>query len=384
MVKKYEDDLLNYESNIKERKQKILENKENKEALDKVIKYLCNKFQYIFDEEYIYDILNKNNFGSFYIIEDADWDEFIRISFEITDKEFPILVRGFFDQKNIYVKKSEFEKNITLGTHELIHVILKNNITKNMIDIFSNIDETYEGSPFEFKGIGIEEGLVSLVYLLKEDGSIDYSKFDEKGSYPSNVKMLLQLNELYLSYSQKKYDNILVEAILDSKNFLNLIYKMYYEFIVNCYKKSNHLSKNDNISEKENFVLENIALKSAYVILCYLDNRINAIKRKEELIKEYVLYAYKINAIFYYMTDDNLFNDKIDSKYNLINSITTIKNIKEEYNYEILINGLFGGKIKNQEQFKAEFLLEELDSIYSEFIVRTDEISEIKEEDRKK
>lgn len=280
----------------------LLDGCRDDEFLKLVINNYVKKFKGELSKKEIVDRLKSNGFNGLYILNDDDFNKLLSLRGGNPDNT----CGSFFLQENIIVlNKKNASANEIIAAHELTHALINGELGFSIKD-----DSSSFPSSFHY-GIGIEEGFCAFVEQINDGYKGNDERIAHSGYY-LNIMLINQLNLLYSKYSKKKYNHIVLEAIKDPKNFMNLIYSLYDEYM----SKVVEYAKGQGMDERE---VRNMVLRCSYGAVCSMDyftekkcfdNDCN-----QAIVERLFGISSFINTIMIAIKDDNVKYGKINPKY---------------------------------------------------------------------
>lgn len=247
--------------------------------------------------------LKKNGFKGVYIVDEFD------------SVETQPNVLGIYsdNDKAIVLKREEYNKDKTIGTHEMGHAFLNGRNIKNII--FDNRLIGY--------GYGLEEG--AMAFLQYSSSIKDINEVNSK-VYAFQCNLFKQLSVLYSYSKSKKYENLLIHLFMEPETFIPLISNIYEDIYTEKFKNSEN-----SLSIKSAFNL----ISGTDALLEYNDTDL------------YLLLSY-INTIYLYMANKNA--DKENSYKKIFINFDDIK-MREE---EIILLKIFNSDINYMKRLEIQ------------------------------
>lgn len=250
--------------------------------------------------------LKENGFKGVYTIDE----------FDSVEEQPNVLGIYSNNDKAIVLKKEEYDKDKTIGIHEMGHAFLNGRNIKNIILDNRSIDYGY----------GLEEGAMAFLQYsssIKDINGIN-SKF-----YQFQCNLFKQLNILYSYSKSKKYENLLIHLFMEPETFIPLISNIYEDIYTEKFKNPE----------------KSLVIKAAFNLIAGTDALIEY--NDTDL---YVLLSY-INTIYLYMANTNAENE--NSYKNIFINFDDIKMRKEEIIFLKIFNSDINYMKRLETQLKA-------------------------------
>lgn len=247
--------------------------------------------------------LKKNGFKGVYIVDEFD------------SVETQPNVLGIYsdNDKAIVLKREEYNKDKTIGTHEMGHAFLNGRNIKNII--FDNRLIGY--------GYGLEEG--AMAFLQYSSSIKDINEVNSK-VYAFQCNLFKQLSVLYSYSKSKKYENLLIHLFMEPETFIPLISNIYEDIYTEKFKNSEN----------------SLSIKSAFNLIAGTDALLEY--NDTDL---YLLLSY-INTIYLYMANKNAVNENSYKK--IFINFDDIK-MREE---EIILLKIFNSDINYMKRLEIQ------------------------------
>lgn len=290
-----------------------------KEIIQDGITKIAQIFHGLFSKEEIEEKLKKNQFNGFYIVDEEEY---------IDQNPNPYSKACYNNKtKSIYARKDYLDEKVII--HELIHAFYDGKINKNILE------ETINSY-----GSGLEEGIVSII---TNSSNIENIEGIKSSDYIYQSYIVRQLNDLYKSYRNQKYDNLIIHSLKEPEDLLPLISRIYSDIIEKNYP---------NVEKKE---IQYLSLRCSMNLISILDETIE--------IEDFAITApqicyncEEINALLLSLENNKVYPSRF-LNYNVF------KNIEKKYRVQSFVSTIFDNNLTYK-----EFVINELNDLTSKSI----------------
>lgn len=281
------------------RKKNIIRNYRDDNLLTRVIDEFSSRFKGQITRGEVLKRLIDNKFVGFYVLSDEDY---VKVN---EDEGKNISSAGSYVPalKCITLRRKFSENNISIGCHELTHALIDGMLSYTVK--YGNQEVSY--------GLGFEEGVSTTVEKMKGKAKVRVDNGTYHFGYSKNYLVMSELNILYQNSKYKRYDNIIIEAIKQPKDFFNLIYRIILDCIKGIYEKA----KDVDTSMED---IKTVALKCSFLMLQSTDmlvefNDPESSKVNQNIALRSYGYARFINGCLLSYIDKNIRNGIISPEY---------------------------------------------------------------------
>ncbi len=290
----------------------------NDDILKLGIEGISKKLNNVISYEEIENQLKKSGFRGIYVINENLFKK-IYIEGNKTDDE----VVGFYNNetKAIIIKNNRCSLDVI--EHELAHALIDGKLNKKIKE-YDN-EEVYYGK-------GLEEGIVTIISHMNKEEDLYKIKTN---SYPVQTQIVKQINALYETCSDRKYNSIFEKAVAEPENIIPTIPKIYKQVLKNAFKEIKNESFIDELAYR-------ISIDEISFLDCFTDDS-NVTKNIKHIFSNLEV----ANRLLLMMSNpkkeikdnyDNIFinkniGDDLASKFKCNKLIYLLAN--EPYNYKI-------------------------------------------------